>query len=370
MRIAYVALDTPSRVDSWSGIPFFALEELRRRFSDIHVLDTPRLDGLLRNLDSAARLGILPSRNPLVVRVFQSLLDRKLGEIQPDVVISVGAAHKVARISPKFPLIHVADALYPTIVGYYPKYSDLSARSYANGKRVQASLIKRVSSIALSSEWAAQSAAAEYPAVASRISVIPFGANLREPPAAGELRGNSGALKLLFVGYDWERKGGPAVLETFRLLREAEPRSELHIVGCNPPEAKDVPNVSVYGKLTKSDLGQMRKIDELFRTSNFLFMPSKYEAYGIVYCEACAFGLPPVAGSTGGISTIIEDKVNGILLDAESSPGQYVSAILSYWRNEEDYCRLQLGARKSYEDRLNWRAWGENIERIVHSLVS
>ena len=52
----------------------------------------------------------------------------------------------------------------------------------------------------------------------------------------------------MFVGYDWERKGGPVLMEAFDRVVRAIPDAELWVVGCAP----DVKNsrCTVFGKLS------------------------------------------------------------------------------------------------------------------------
>ncbi|PWG03429.1 glycosyltransferase family 4 protein [Sphingosinicella humi] len=369
IRVAYVAVNSPYRLSSWSGIPHFALKELSRRFSDLHVIDTPWLDARLDRLSAAIRIGIMPMREPLVTRLFERILNSRLAAIKPDILVSIGAAHKVSRISPNLPLIHVSDGMFSTVIGYYPRYLGLSSRSREIGRDVQADVVRRASAIAVASDWAAHCASEEYPCAASKIHVVPLGANLETPPAAAPPRTVGGPLKLLFVGYDWKRKGGDVVLSVFKRLRAHLKDAELHIVGCSPREARGVAGVVQHGQLRKDVPEQQRKLVQLFTQANFLFVPSRYETYGLVFCEASAFGLPSITVRTGGIPTIIKDGVNGLLFSPEASVETYVERILRCWRDADGYDRLQRAARSEYETRLNWRSWGASIQGLIDQAV-
>ncbi len=99
-------------------------------------------------------------------------------------------------------------------------------------------------------------------------------------------------------------------------------------------------------------------------------MPSREEAFGIVYCEACAFGLPPIATDTGGVGEIIATGVNGLLLPLEAGAEDYARAIAQIWRCDRRYSEMQIAARKAFETRLSWRAWGEALDRELERVVS
>ncbi len=109
MRIALVSQGTPFSKRSWSGIPYFGLRELKRRFPDTHMLDIPRLDALLRRASVLSRIGFFPTRHRAVVRYFSWRMNRRLAALSPDVVISIGAPHKVVDIDSRWLVIHITD---------------------------------------------------------------------------------------------------------------------------------------------------------------------------------------------------------------------------------------------------------------------
>ncbi|MCA9982251.1 MAG: glycosyltransferase family 4 protein, partial [Anaerolineales bacterium] len=54
--------------------------------------------------------------------------------------------------------------------------------------------------------------------------------------------------RILFVGIDWERKGGPDLIAAFRQVLQTHPDAHLTIVGATP-ELGDLPNCEVIGKI-------------------------------------------------------------------------------------------------------------------------
>lgn len=360
LRVAVVALGSPRSQSSWSGIPFFALKEIERRFEQVEVIDTPRIDECFRRLSGLARLGVLLTREPLVSRLFGRYLDRRLAQVNPDFVISIGAAHKLAFLDRRWPIVHVADGFYQQIIDFYPKYRRLSRRSRSLGDRIQRSLFDRCTLVMPTSDWAADCALGDYGVDPSRIMVTPIGANLDHFPPSPALRPCTGQLRLLFAGFDWDRKGGPIVLETFRLLRARSVDVELHVAGCSPQI--DDAGAVVHGRVDKPEL------EALYRNASFFFMPSRQEAFGLVYCEAAAFGLPSIATRTGGVPAIVEDGSSGLLLSPEAGAQDYADAIMSVWGDEPVYAGLQREARNAFETRLNWGAWGAALVQRLGTL--
>jgi glycosyltransferase involved in cell wall biosynthesis len=200
--------------------------------------------------------------------------------------------------------------------------------------------------------------------------MLPMGANLDHDPGFDlSARSSLSQLSLLFIGGDWERKGGPLLIEIFRMLQSRDPGVELNIVGCRPSLEAGLHGVKVHGVLRKSDRDDARLLDSLFRRSAFLAVPSRQEAYGLVYCEACAHGVPPIAAETGGVGSIIVDGVNGLLFSLDDLPKAYVNRILEVWSDRDRYLRMSSCARTHYENRLSWNAWARGISSFAEDCL-
>jgi glycosyltransferase involved in cell wall biosynthesis len=370
LRLALVSQGSPVDPEAWSGTPYFLLRELRRRFGEISVIDTPRIDALVARATAFSALGILPSREPLMVDWFGRHLQRRLRRIRPDAVVAVAAEGKVASLATTWPMLVVSDSFFGNMIDYYDKYAALNPRTRRNGEAQQRALLDSGAGVLLSSEWAATTAAAHYGAPRSRFRVAPFGANLDVDPGRRPPRSNAGPMRLLFVGYDWSRKGGDLVLAILRGLRARLPDVELDIIGCRPPVAVGAPGVTCHGVLRKRVPEEAERLAAFYRGASFLLMPSRQEAFGLVLAEACAFGLPSVVADTGGVGAIVEAGVNGLMAPLEAGADVYVRAILDLWSREADYLAMQAAARDAFETRLNWRAWGDVAEAVLGGLVA
>ncbi len=104
---------------------------------------------------------------------------------------------------------------------------------------------------------------------------------------------------------------------------------------------------------------------ELFRDAHFVLVPTRGDSYGLVFCEACAFSAPPVGTDTGGVSTIIKDNENGLLIGFDESYESIASRIKSVVLDLSRYVEMSRNARKDFLERLNWRSAGKEIKRII-----
>jgi glycosyltransferase involved in cell wall biosynthesis len=108
---------------------------------------------------------------------------------------------------------------------------------------------------------------------------------------------------ILFVGIDWERKGGPDLVEAFRSVRRQIPDATLTIVGCSPSIHE--PGCHVVGRVPPSDLGRY------YANASVFCMPTRHEPFGIVFLEAMAHKLAIVATEVGAIPDFVSNGDNG-----------------------------------------------------------
>jgi glycosyltransferase involved in cell wall biosynthesis len=96
-----------------------------------------------------------------------------------------------------------------------------------------------------------------------------------------------------------------------------------------------------------------------------LLLPSLAECFGCVYCEANAYGLPVIGRNTGGVSEIIKEGVNGLMLNKEEFPSDLAIKFLSLIQDIEQYKNISINARNEYERHLNYETFVLGIENII-----
>jgi glycosyltransferase involved in cell wall biosynthesis len=160
---------------------------------------------------------------------------------------------------------------------------------------------------------------------------------------------------LLFLGVDWERKGGQIAVETARLLNLRGLKTQLIVAGCSVPGEKH-DFVTELGFISKRTEEGRSKIAELLRTSNFLIFPTRAECAGIVLSEASAFGLPIITTDTGGIGTYVCQEMNGIRLPLTADAEVYADHILRIFRDQSTYSAMAFAGWNEYSRRLNWQS--------------
>jgi glycosyltransferase involved in cell wall biosynthesis len=155
------------------------------------------------------------------------------------------------------------------------------------------------------SSWVRDSLVGDYGVPAARVHVIPPGVDLdRWRPSTD--RSDTGPVRVLFVGADFERKGGPLLLEAFGRLPAGS--AELHVV--TKSQLDTPPGVTVHRDFAPNDPGLI----ELYGRCHVFVLPSAAEAFGIAAAEAAAAGLPVIASRVGGLVDIVLDERTGYLV--------------------------------------------------------
>ena len=99
---------------------------------------------------------------------------------------------------------------------------------------------------------------------------------------------------ILFVGRDFQRKGGDILLESFRSVRARIPEARLTVVGPDSVES-EIGGVDVLGRLDRDDPEQAARLEQAYQSATVFCMPTKFEGLSISFLEAMLFGLPCIS---------------------------------------------------------------------------
>ncbi len=296
------------------------------------------------------------NRHPLALRSFAGQIERGLKGKKFDAVIAMSSV-PISRLHAGIPVLYWTDAVIEGVSGYYGgPFANLSKREMRIAHDQEQAALDRASFAIYSSDWAAQTVKSSYNLRRDHLNVIEFGANLPIGHDRNQiLQFSENRLKsecvLLFIGVDWERKGGALAFEAAKLLNERGIRTVLKVVGCDAPEA---PFVQRFGFVAKGTPEGQQALKELFTTSTFFILPTRAEAAGVVFCEAAAYGLPVLSTRTGGVENYVKHEETGYCLPLAAAGSEYADVIASTLANPDTYRRLSLSAFQRYQRTLNW----------------
>lgn len=179
------------------------------------------------------------------------------------------------------------------------------------------------------SEWAAGSVAADYGIDADKVFVyvpcvpVPHAADAGKVKAARlahRLNGGAGEpLRLVFVGNDWERKGGPRLLKWHQ--QHWKDKAELHVCSAKAPRDNSAANVVWHGAVPNDEL--MRR---LLPSMDVFVMPTLVDASPIAIQEAASCGLPVVSTRIAGIPELVRHGETGFVCERDDETA-YLNAV-------------------------------------------
>lgn len=305
-----------------------------------------------------------------LARRHAAALRREIAAANPRAVVSIANSALTAELAQWFPTIHVSDTTFDLMRTFYASFSRLGAASLASGEAIEQTAINHSAFTTVSSPWAAGSVCDHYGKPAQAVRTISWGCNIPDIPVSQVAPDPAPdqPCRLLFIGLDWERKGGDIVLETAAILRAAGFACHFDLVGALPEVDGAAPNVTLHGLLKKSDPEQFDTLLGLLRGASILFLPTRQDCTPMVFAEANALGVPALASDVGGVSGVITHGENGLLLASDATASDFADAIMTLWGDRARYLALRKTARAAYDERLNWRAWAAGMAAMIAEL--
>jgi len=379
MRLAFVTTYDPEDIRAWSGTPVHMLRAFRKQGLEVITIGPlhKKQSILLHNkIRLCRKLGkrFLAERDAAVLRGFAAQVEESLRHHHVDAVFSPGTL-PLSFLRSDRPVAFWTDATFDAMIGYYPGFSNLFWATRRAGHHAEQRSLDLASLAIYSSEWAADSARTDFRADPKKVHVVPFGANLETTLSAAAVSRtvesrSARVCRLLFAGQDWARKGAAKAVEIARLLNQEGWPTELTLIGCRPPtDFKVPPFVRLMGFIDKSTAEGRDTLRHEFTRAHFFVLPTQADCTPIVFAEANAFAVPCLSSRTGGVSSMIEDDVNGRLFDPAAEAAVYCELIASLLADRDRYVSLALTSFDKYQTQLNWSAASERACELLYRLV-
>lgn len=379
-KIAFLTSDDPADKRYKSGSPYFMVKALREHCGDVTLLGPVRPRWLKAEVLLSVASRRLLGKNydyqhsALLARSYARLLEKRLATGDYDLIVAAYASTELAYLRSDRPVVYTSDITFALISDYYPEYSNLLGISRRHGNQVERMAIAKSDAVVYPTEWAAQSAIDHYRAARDKVYVLPYGANLEIIPDRDKIiqarNRRPGRCRLLFLGVDWERKGGEIALQAMAGLESLGVDASLTVCGCVPPDGAGHPRMSVIPFIDKNTALGEKRLASLFLDSDFLLFPTRSEATGRAVCEANAFGIPVIATRTGGVPYLVAEGENGFTLPYGSSGLEFARAVKRAWDDGGQYRKLCESSRSMFEKRLNWGAWAKGMNEIFETRLA
>ena len=193
--------------------------------------------------------------------------------------------------------------------------STLARLSYQPNIVHDRAVFDAAAAIVSTSDWAARDLADAYPECARKVHVMPYPVRVRGDASwiderRERARDSRHQVRVLFMGGDFPRKGGFELLKAWRDGAFFD-RASLDLVTDWALGPGDLPpGVRVISHVTPYSVAWL----ELWRGADLFVMPTRHEAFGMVFQEAAAAGLPVVASRINAVPEIVQDGRTGLLV--------------------------------------------------------
>jgi glycosyltransferase involved in cell wall biosynthesis/predicted metal-dependent phosphoesterase TrpH len=164
-------------------------------------------------------------------------------------------------------------------------------------------------------------------------------------------------ITVMYSGRITREKGVDLLADTFLCAHAREPRLRLQLAGGGPEEERLHERLgehaSFLGWLEGDDLAAA------YASADIFLFPSSTDTFGQVILEAQASGLPVVAVAEGGPLSLIDDRIDGLLCEADAE--RLADAVLELAGAPLLREQLAAGALRSARN----RTWERTLQRLA-----
>jgi glycosyltransferase involved in cell wall biosynthesis len=366
MKIIFLSFLDPYEIKNWSG----TLYHIFRKLNQLH--DLIWVGGeIIPQTRVFHYQSFITNIKPLYLEkyalVYGNLISERIKKMDYDLIIARDSFF-VAHLKTNKPIVYIGDTTFD-LFKHSIKTNDIYNQL---AEKVETQMIHNSSKLIYSSEWAKQSAVYHYGISPEKVSVVEFGANIIDFPQANNILPDQfDKCNLLFIGVDEKRKGVRKAYETYQVLKASGFDCSLTIIGCQLQiiETYD-PNLQIIPFIDKSKEEGRLQLDKIFRESHFFILPTEFDCYGIVFCEASAYGIPSLANNVGGVKQVVREGKNGFLFSTNATAEDYATIIKIVFEDKGRYFKLRETSRKEFDERLNWDVWLEKTDKIFQDVIN
>lgn len=223
---------------------------------------------------------------------------------------------------------------------------------------LEASLYQQAGAIAVSGSHVERSLVDDYGCAPSQVKTVHIGTNVEIVPLAAD-PDRYNRKHVLFVGVEWERKGGPTLVDAFQRIAASHPDARLTIIGCSPNVSG--PGIKLLGRVPRENMVTH------FASASVFCTPSLVEPLGIAAVEASLYRLPVIATRIDGFRETVTDGETGILVPPGDAPA-VAAALDRLFRAPAEAARMGQSGFDRNHRRFNWDEVGSRLRSMAEQI--
>lgn len=362
MKLIYVCTWDKNRETTFSGTTFFLFEALKKKISiKDYDVSLNKFQKLINKVSSIR----LVNGKVKFIKLFNSfenyIYQKKVNKISDDAnLLQVGSYGLSDKCSYTYQDLSIDSLIYfkknkPDLYKY-SGFNDVSLERLELVNKRQKNIYNNSKYLFTMSEWLRENLINYTGIHESKVYAVGAGINIDKNNIVREVKDNN---KILFVGRDFFRKGGDLVFKAFKVLREKYmDNAELYVAG---PSEWPL-NETCEGLFFLGDL-PYKKLSDYFNKCDIFCLPSRFEAYGIVFAEALAYGLPCIGRNEFAMKEFIQDSVNGYLVDNDDVE-ELALKMYKLLKNDEIKSNV-LNNQEYYLDKYSWDSVADRIINVI-----
>jgi len=374
-RILLLTEGDAEKWDSWSGSAKSVVDHLRKAGHEVTTADVD-LYGSTRMLGAALsfspnqkRWGVRYHLGPVGYRLRSekaSTAASRFGS-SAQCILQIGATFKPPERGALPYFLFCDSNIQTSVEGAAFGVSDsawLSPSEFDDVRRRESAIYRGAAGVLTMSEFLRRSFIDDFGLPPERVHTVGAAPNLDvaqipEPRSAPR----TGVPTVLFVGKQFERKGGAILLEAFRQVRTRLPEARLVLIG--PPTAPpSEPGVEWLGNLNKNNPAERARLLQSYLDADVFCLPSLFEPFGIVILEAMLFGLPCVGTAAWAIPEMIVAGETGYTFP-RGDANALADRLTELLTNRELGYRMGIAGRKRA---LEWYSWDAVASRMANGI--
>jgi glycosyltransferase involved in cell wall biosynthesis len=190
----------------------------------------------------------------------------------------------------------------------------------------------------------------------------------------GELGFNPDDIAILSVGRLYARKGLFTLIESMPAVVRRFPNAKFIVSGKGQSnEMKKLvvcaDRLGVKNNIIFTGYFPDKKLPKLYQAADVFAFSTFYEHHPFAVLEALSTGLPVVTTNVGGIPETIDDGKNGFTCEPFNAK-QFSDRILRLLEHPSEASEMGLLARKTIEDRFDWRLVVKKVLKVYEEVLS